>query len=243
MAQFTIIRAVRAALSGVALVAIAGCAVAPTPRGPAGPAPQAPEAAARGGSEPISFAAVVRRVEPVAEDMCRQRGDVADCDFRILLDDRRGVPANAFQTVDASGRPILIVTAPLIREMRNPDELAFVIGHEAAHHIEAHLPQTQRSAVWGAVLAGSIIAAGGGDTASIEAAQNLGAQVGSRTFSKQFELEADALGTVIAANAGYDPVRGSAFFARLPDPGDRFLGSHPPNADRQRIVREVAAGL
>ena len=67
--------------------------------------------------------------------------------------------------------------------------------------------------------------------------------MGARRYGRQFELEADALGTVIAYRAGYDPVRGAAFFTRLPDPGDQFLGSHPPNADRIALVREVVAGL
>ena len=71
----------------------------------------------------------------------------------------------------------------------------------------------------------------------------MGAVVGVRTYSKDFELEADRLGTIITARAGYDPVLGSAFFNRIPDPGDRFLGTHPANADRVRIVRETAAGL
>jgi predicted Zn-dependent protease len=48
---------------------------------------------------------------------------------------------------------------------------------------------------------------------------------------------------VIAARAGYDPVRGAAFFNRIPDPGDQFLGSHPPNADRIRVVQATAARL
>ena len=98
-------------------------------------------------------------------------------------------------------------------------------------------------AVLGAVLLGTVAGLGGGNAAAIEAAQNLGASVGSRTFSKSFELEADSLGTVIAWNAGYDPVRGADFFARIPDPGDQFLGTHPPNADRQKVVQATAARL
>jgi len=191
----------------------------------------------------MPFAAVVARVEPVAEDLCRRRGNVRDCDFRIIYDDRPGVSANAFQTRDDRGRPLLIVTGPLFRETRNAHEIAFVLGHEAAHHIEGHLDRQQASAVWGAVLIGSVIAASGGDPSSVEAAQRLGAQAGSRVFSKDFELEADALGTVIAARSGFDPVQGAAFFARIPDPGNVFLGTHPPNADRQRVVRETAARL
>jgi len=226
-----------AAMTCVLVAGLAGCAAPPPPAGSGAAPTVAPDA---GGLDRRDFAAVVTRVEPVAERQCRQQASVSDCDFRILLDERPGVPANAFQTVDRAGRPILIVTAPLLSEMRNDDELAFVLGHEAAHHIAGHLPKTQQSAVLGAVLAGAIVTAGGGTAASVEAAQNLGASVGARTFSKQFELEADALGTVIAANSGYDPVRGADFFARIPDPGDRFLGTHPPNADRQRVVRDVA---
>jgi len=191
----------------------------------------------------LPFATVVQRVEPVAEDLCRRRGNVRNCDFRIIYDDRPGVPANAFQTRDDRGRPLLIVTGPLFRETRNAHEVAFVLGHEAAHHIEGHLARQQASAVWGAVLIGSVIAASGGDPGSVEAAQRLGAQAGSRVFSKDFELEADALGTVIAARSGFDPVRGADFFARIPDPGNVFLGTHPPNAERQRVVRETAARL
>ena len=51
------------------------------------------------------------------------------------------------------------------------------------------------------------------------------------------------MGAVIAHKAGYDPVLGAEFFNRIPDPGDRFLGTHPPNAERIRTVRRVAATL
>ena len=57
------------------------------------------------------------------------------------------------------------------------------------------------------------------------------------------ELEADALGTIIAHEAGFDPLRGAAFFERIPDPGNQFLGTHPPNAARIETVRRVAASL
>jgi predicted Zn-dependent protease len=71
----------------------------------------------------------------------------------------------------------------------------------------------------------------------------LGASVGSRQYSKEYELEADALGAEIAFAAGYDPLRGAAYFDRIPDPGDRFLGTHPANARRKEVVRAVVARL
>ncbi len=77
----------------------------------------------------------------------------------------------------------------------------------------------------------------------VDTAQQVGGAVGVRSFSKRFELEADALGTVIAGRAGYDPVRGAAYFTRIPDPGNAFLGTHPPNADRIETVREAAKAI
>ena len=117
------------------------------------------------------------------------------------------------------------------------------MGHEAAHHIAGHIPRAQNSAMAGAVLAGILATVAGGGDQAVAQAQDLGATVGARSYSKEFELEADSLGAEIAHVAGYDPVLGAAFFDRLPDPGDRFLGSHPANADRKRVVAATVARL
>lgn len=197
----------------------------------------APDQAAR------NFIAAVQAVEPVAEQICRARTRGISCDFRIAVDDTPGQAPNAFQSLDDYGRPILAFNLALIANARNLDELAFVIGHEAAHHIAGHIPQQQQSASQGALLAGILVAAGGADAATIQEAQKIGATVGARRFSKGFELEADALGTEITERAGFDALRGAAFFDRLPDPGNKFLGSHPPNADRRATVARAVAAL
>lgn len=189
------------------------------------------------------FATVVARVEPVAERICRQRGAGVNCDFLILVDDRPDQPPNAFQTLGRGGRPVLAFTGALVAGVRNADELAFVMGHEAAHHIADHIPRQIENARTGAILLGGLATLSGAGRRTIEAAVDLGATVGARRYSREFELEADAIGTVIAHEAGFDPVRGAAFFGQLPDPGDRFLGTHPPNAQRMALVRRVASGL
>ena len=190
-----------------------------------------------------SFVQVVRTVEPVAERECRARTQGVNCDFNIVVDDRPGQPANAYQTVDRNGRPVIAFTLALIADVRNEDELAFVMGHEAAHHIAGHIGRQQQNAVAGAVIFAGLATLSGGNAEAVRNAQELGAQVGARSYSKDFELEADALGTIITARAGYKPVRGAQFFARIPDPGDKFLGTHPPNAARIAIVRKTAANL
>ncbi len=188
-----------------------------------------------------AFVDVKRRVEPVAERECRARTSGNNCDFRIVVDDRPNQPPNAYQTLDKNGRPIIAFTVSLIARARNADELAFVMGHEAAHHIRGHIARQQQNAQAGAVIFAGLATLTGGDPTAVQNALELGAQVGARTYSKDFELEADELGTILTIQSGYDPIRGAQFFTRIPDPGDRFLGTHPPNAKRIEIVRQTAA--
>ena len=200
--------------------------------------PRAPGVVAR------DFVTVVNILEPVAERECRVRQPRFNCDFNIIVDDRPGIPPNAFQTVDRNGRPIIAFTLSLLAETANRDEIAFVMAHEAAHHIAGHLDRQRQVATVGAVVFGQLAGVFGADTQeAVRSAQEMGAAVGARRFSREFELEADALGTIIAARAGFDPVRGAEFFWRIPDPGNQFLGTHPPNAERVAVVRRTAAGL
>ncbi|MEM7471236.1 MAG: M48 family metallopeptidase [Pseudomonadota bacterium] len=186
-----------------------------------------------------NFAAVIRRVEPVAEAQCRARAPSLNCDYKIIIDSNAKLAPNAYQTRDRTGRPIIGFTQSLIVDARNRDELAFIMGHEAAHHIQNHLTKRQQGAVGGSIL-GALADAALGTGGLFEDA---GGFVGGRAYSKEHELQADGLGTIIAARAGYDPVKGAQYFARIPDPGNVLLGTHPPNADRIATVRRVAAGL
>ncbi len=204
------------------------------------PAQPLPAVKRTGSSQSVAdYRAVAARVEPVAERVCRQRTQGVNCDFLLRIDTRSGLGANAYQTYDNSGRPVLGITPALISRMKNRDEIAFVIGHEAAHHIQGHIGQTQSSAQAGAVLGAVLGSIAGLDATGVETATNIGGTIGARRFSKGFELEADSLGARITEAAGYNAVRGVLYFMEAADPGDRFLGTHPPNADRIRIVRQT----
>lgn len=219
----------------LAALALQAC-VAPSP--PLAPtAPRADGAAER-------FIAVSNRVEPVAEALCRSlRRGPANCDIQIAVDDRPGLEPNAFQTIDGSGRPYVVFTLSLIELAGSPDELAFVMGHEAAHHIAGHIPRREESARTGAILAGVLASVSGLSTEEVRQAQGIGASIGAQRYSQEFELEADALGAEIALRAGFDPVKGAAFFDRLPDPGKGFLNTHPPNTMRKEVVAETVRRL
>jgi predicted Zn-dependent protease len=233
-------------LALAAIATLSACDVAPVQQSPNTPTPTATEPSApalTANQAARSFVRVVQTVEPVAERECRARTSGVNCDFNIVVDDRPGQPANAFQTLDKQGRPVVAFTLALIADARNEDELAFVLGHETAHHISGHIARQQQNAVAGAVIFAGLATLTGGGAEAVRSAQQLGAQVGARSYSKDFELEADALGTIITKRAGYDPLRGAKFFTRIPDPGDKFLGTHPPNASRIEVVRKTAAGL
>lgn len=239
---------VRIGLTLLALTGLLACTdVPPPPSGPSGVTTGAPTGAPRElrtlAEAKRAFVAVAQSVEPVAERECRARTRGVNCDFRIAVDDRRGQPPNAFQTLQENGRPLIVFTLALIDDARNADELAFVMSHEAAHHIRGHIDKQQQFAILGAEIFGGIATVTGGTQADVERAQQIGASVGARSYSKEFELEADALGTIITDKAGYSPLVGAEFFNRIPDPGNQFLGTHPPNAERKATVARVAASL
>ncbi|MEM1238180.1 MAG: M48 family metallopeptidase [Pseudomonadota bacterium] len=227
---------------GVLLTVLAACEASPPPA--TTPVPQELRMQLRSGpSVPQnvnSFKRIVNRMEPVVERECRRRASGLNCNFaiRVITDPKQ--PPNAFQTLTKEGQPVLAFTATLIEDVKNADELAFVLGHEAAHHIAGHLARQQQNAALGAAVFGVLASQTGG---SVSDAQQLGATVGARSYSKVFELEADALGTELTYLSGYDPVVGAAYFTRIADPGNRFLGTHPPNNQRIETVLRTAARL
>lgn len=190
-----------------------------------------------------TFAAVVLAVEPVAERECRLRTSKLNCDFLIVIDPNRKARPRAHLKLDKTRRPVITFSLALINQTRNPDELAFVLGHEAGHHISRHIYRQSGNAMAGAAIFGELSALNGGTTSEIKKAKKRGAFAGSRSYSKDFELEADELGTIIAHRAGFNPLIGARFFELTPDPGDRFMGTHPPNAARLKVVQRTSARL
>ncbi|MEC7793983.1 MAG: M48 family metallopeptidase [Pseudomonadota bacterium] len=219
------------------LLALAACDVpVPTSTPPSQPSQTTEEIPADVRAAARRFVTVADRVEPVAEAACRAQAPDLNCDYNIVVDDRADAPINAFQMVDDKGRPVIAVTVPMIAYVQNDDEMAFILSHEAAHHIARHLDRRRESTRAGALIFASAAARGGASGAALDTAARLGAVLGSRVYAKDYELEADAIGARIARDAGYNAINGARYFERSPDPGNRFLGTHPPNANRVEAV-------
>lgn len=249
----------------VLTVLLAGCgttyAVPEVGAGPAGASgPTAPRAAPGPARTRADFNRVVARVEPAAERLCRQELPQASadaCDFRIVVDSK--MEPNAYASVGEDGRPQITFAASLLPLMESDDEIAFVLSHESGHHIAGHIAKQAQQRAVGAMLGGLAAAVGAayGYPASDQAMQDavrLGGEVGARSYSQTYELEADTLGAYIAARAGYDPERGAAFFERpeiASAGGLPILTSHPGSAQREATVaaawveirRQQAQGL
>ncbi|WP_299351905.1 M48 family metalloprotease [uncultured Shimia sp.] len=231
------------ALLSAVFLAVAGCETTTTSPTPQAAPKQSTVTRLSVSQANARLAPIKARMEPIAERECRARTEGMNCDFLIQVYKDPNAPPNAFQSLTKAGRPTITFTSALISEVRNNDELAFVMGHEAAHHMMGHIGRSQNDAMAGAVIVGILAAAAGADASVIDAAMDVGATVGSRAYSKNYELEADRLGTVITHKSGYNPIRGVEYFNRIPDPGNQFLGTHPPNSQRIAVVKKTAAGL
>jgi predicted Zn-dependent protease len=99
----------------------------------------------------------------------------------------------------------IFITRGLLERMRNEAELAGVLGHEIVHVLRKHhLKAIQKGAQ--TALAGDAMSAALKDRAGAARDKLIafGTEMYSRGLDKSDELEADRLGVVIAARAGYD---------------------------------------
>lgn len=199
--------------------------------------PPAQEPAEIGGA--FSFSSVVDRLAPVVQETCETADLVRNCKIRLYIAETPDGTANAFQSIDRFGRPFVIVTEALLEEVRNEDEIALVLAHEAAHHILNHLALQRADALEASAVLAEAAERDGASARDVRRAQRVGALVGARLYAQEYELEADALGAIMLREAGFDAIRGAEFFYRIPDPGNHALNSHPPNAKRRAVVRDA----
>ncbi|MGE4565835.1 MAG: M48 family metallopeptidase [Victivallaceae bacterium] len=124
----------------------------------------------------------------------------------------------------------------------NDAELAAVVGHEIGHVLARHggerMSQSAASDFLGslAAVASEAVWAGSGTAASgtYSAASQLGVLL---PYSRAQELEADYLGLMLMAKAGYDPAAAIKFWEKFGKLGsnsrlEEFFSTHPISADR-----------
>lgn len=118
----------------------------------------------------------------------------------------------------------------------NETGIAVVMGHEVAHAIASHARERMSQGMVANGLIGGLQAAMGENPTLTQTiflqAVGMGGQVGMLKFSRDQELEADQLGLIFMAIAGYDPREAPDFWSRMnaQSSGERppeFLSTHP----------------
>ena len=183
---------------------------------------------------------VGRNIQRAVETYLRSRGqsdllDGYDWEFNLVADDS----ANAFAM---PGGKVVVYTG--ILPIAGDDAgLATVMGHEIAHAIARHgnerMSQALIAQLGGAALGMALSSQPELTQKTFMTAYGMGTQVGVLLpYSRLQESEADRLGLIFMALAGYDPHQAIAFWQRMSQqkeagsPPPEFLSTHPSHGTR-----------
>ena len=155
-------------------------------------------------------------------------------EFNLVQDDQ----VNAFCMPGGK----IVVLEGLLPVTQDEGSLAIVLGHEIAHAVAKHSAEQMTKANNSNVLLqiGAVAAAAAG--ASSEAVQTGAAIAGqgltllNLKYSRSNESEADYMGLIFAAMAGYDPNVAVTFWQRMAAQSTQqvatWMSSHPSDAQR-----------
>lgn len=205
------------------------------------------------------LASINNRLVENAQPLCDHAGYVS-CLFQTSYNG--GDEANAY----ASEEYKITVYRGLLQYLENDDEIAAVVAHEMGHHLAQHNKEKGENIATGAVVTGVLAAVLVGttsannpyytsynqqqDAAAVQDMMEFGAEMGSISYSKEQEREADLLGAYLLARAGYDLDRAKntlVVLSKLPGGTDRSRASltdtHPASAERlvawEKAIDEV----
>jgi predicted Zn-dependent protease len=138
----------------------------------------------------------------------------------------------------------VVVYSGILPYTKDKNGLAVVLSHEIAHAVARHGNERMSQELltqFGSIALSEAIKQKPGQTQSIfNTAYGLGSQFGVLLpFSREHELEADKLGLIFMAMAGYDPQTAIGFWERMSSMGGgkppEFMSTHP--SDEKRIAR------
>ena len=189
---------------------------------------------------------VGQRIATASEELLVEKGHGDDIrnynwEFNLIEDDK---------TVNAwcmPGGKVAVYTG-LLPIAKDENGLAVVMGHEVAHAIAKHGNERMSQgllAQFGAIGLSVALAGNPGVTSDIfMQAYGVGAQVGFLLpYSRIQESEADHIGLILMAKAGYDPRGAVVLWQRMNAKGGarppEFLSTHPAPESRIRNIESL----
>ena len=138
------------------------------------------------------------------------------------------------------------VYSGLLTIAQTDQALAVVIGHEMAHIVAGHGNERFSQAL---IAQGIALASGsiweGDHQNSVKLALGLSSQLILLKYSRHHEAEADQLGLIFMAMAGYDPEEAIVFWEKMIQASDNkrampeFLSTHPNPKNRIQRLAEI----
>jgi len=130
---------------------------------------------------------------------------------------------------------------------QNEPSLAIVLGHEIAHAVARHSAEqmsTQIKQQYGMQIGAAVLGGmgvGSNTSSIIQAIAAQGFNFKNLSYSRNHESEADHMGLIFAAMAGYDPQVAVAFWQRMAAASNNqrseFLSDHPSDATRIKQIQ------
>lgn len=141
----------------------------------------------------------------------------------------------------------IVVYEGLLPVTQDEASLAIVLGHEIAHAVAKHSAEQMSKQIKqqyglsiGSAIAGAL-GVGQETTSLASAVAQYGLQFRNLKYSRDHETEADRMGLVFAAMAGYDPNVAVTFWQRMAASSSNqtaeFLSDHPSDATRIRNIQ------
>lgn len=140
----------------------------------------------------------------------------------------------------------IVVYEGLLPVTKDEASLAIVLGHEIAHAVAKHSAERLSNEVrkqYGGQLLGAVLQGAGASTnlTNISATVfGIGTTLGGAAYSRSQENEADHLGLIFAAMAGYDPKVAVSFWQRMASAtGSSYsiLSDHPSDQSRIKNIQ------
>jgi len=135
------------------------------------------------------------------------------------------------------------VNTGLLAIATSDDELAIVMGHEAAHAIARHGAERISRAIAMQAAIGVVLATDKVDPRLVGATAAAYGVLGETAFSRSEESEADHIGLLIAADAGYDPRAAIGFWRKMGSLGGakppELLSTHPSDETRASRLEQL----
>lgn len=142
----------------------------------------------------------------------------------------------------------IVVYEGILPITKDETGLAVVLGHEVAHAVAKHanerMSQQMLQQYGGAALGVALSGTSGTVQNVANSVYGLGAQYGVMLpYSRKQELEADKLGLIFMAMAGYNPQEAEGFWTRMSNKSGgasvaEFQSTHPSDETRIKKIRE-----